>query len=426
MELLAPGGNLQKLRYAFQYGADAVYIGLPLFSLRAKADNLDDQEETPELLAQAKGNKKVYGALNIYFHNPDLGLLKAQLEKIKPYPFDAFIISDIGVLPILQDYFPDQEFHLSTQANCTNWSAAKMYYSMGFSRIVPGRELSLAEIGEIKQRVPELELETFVHGAMCMSYSGRCFLSAETSNRSANRGDCAHNCRWTYRTLLEEETRPGQYYEVETGPTPSGEYTAIMSSKDLCMIDHIDALKAVGVDSVKIEGRMKSLYYTAVVTRAYRWAIDHGSSTDNPYKIDLFEVSHREYDTGFYFDRAAVNIAGTEQGYYRSHLFLGTIENPPPNVLVPDKNSELLQKGFIHCAWVQVKNSFSVDQSFEILDPKQPQKVFLPGEFLLFDEKGMVAHRLTSEKPGWLVSQQNLLVGSILRKPIESLQKTNA
>lgn len=418
MELLAPGGNLQKLRYAFQYGADAVYIGLPLFSLRAKADNLEDQEETPELLAQAKGDKKVYGALNIYFHNPDLGLLKAQLEKIKPYPFDAFIISDLGVLPLLQEYFPDREFHLSTQANCTNWSAAKMYYSMGFSRIVPGRELSLVEIAEIKQRVPELELETFVHGAMCMSYSGRCFLSAETSQRSANRGDCAHNCRWTYRTLLEEETRPGQFYQVETGPTPSGAYTAILSSKDLCMVDHIDALKAVGVDSVKIEGRMKSLYYTAVVTRAYRWAIDHGSVKENPYRIDLFEVSHREYDTGFYFDRAASNVAGTEQGYYRSHLFLGTIEDPPSQVIMPALNQELLDKGLQHLAWVQVKNSFTEDQSFEILDPTFPHRTIEPGSFKLFDSKGIQIQRLSSEKPGWIVIDHPLPQGSILRKPI--------
>ena len=417
MELLAPGGNLQKLRYAFQYGADAVYIGLPLFSLRAKADNLEDQEETPELLAQAKGNKKVYGALNIYFHNPDLGLLKAQLERIKPYPFDAFIVSDIGVLPILQDYFPDREFHLSTQANCTNWSAAKMYHSMGFSRIVPGRELSLEEIAEIKQRVPELELETFVHGAMCMSYSGRCFLSAETSQRSANRGDCAHNCRWTYRTLLEEETRPGQFYQVESGPTPSGEYTAILSSKDLCMIDHIDALKAAGVDSIKIEGRMKSLYYTAVVTRAYRWAIDQGSSIHNPFRIDLFEVSHREYDTGFYFDRAAVNVAGTEQGYFRSHLFLGTIETPPNQAIHPEANPDSVVCNPDNLGWIQVKNSFSVDQTLEIIDPSLPHRVLEPGTFQLFDEKGKATQRLSSERPGWILLEQPVIAGSILRKP---------
>ncbi|NCN04393.1 MAG: U32 family peptidase [Spirochaetales bacterium] len=405
MELLSPAGSLTKLAYAYRYGADAAYIGLPLFSLRARAENLDDAlSDTPQRVAQIKGSKKLYAALNIYFHNPDLGLLKAQAKRIAEYPFDAFIVSDIGALEILRPYLPDREFHLSTQANCTNWAAAKMYYSMGFSRIVPGREVSLDEIRQMKQKVPDLEIEAFAHGAMCMSYSGRCFLSAESPGRSANRGDCAHNCRWDYRLSLEEETRPGEFMTVETGQTPSGSYTALLSSKDLNMIDYLQDFAKAGVDSIKIEGRMKSLYYTALVTRAYRWGMDHidADPVENPYRIDLYEVSHREYNTGFYFDRSSVNIGTMDTAYQRSHLFLGSIEG--------QKETGAYLVG--------VKNSFSDQDTIEVLGPSLPATSLFPGDFSLLNSSGDPTPRIGSERGGYLVCSQPLETGFLLRKEL--------
>ncbi len=319
MELLSPAGTLEKLEYAYTYGADAAYVGMEEFSLRSRAGNISDDQI--EQLAKIKGNKKLYGAVNSFFHEPDLGRLKERLEVIKTYPFDALIVSDIGAAAILRDAFGEaMPLHLSTQANCLNSAAVKVYQDLGFSRIILGREVSLKEIAMIKEAVPEMEIETFVHGAMCMAYSGRCLLSAFLSGRSANEGDCAHTCRWNYRLALEEEERPGEYFPIaeEDG------FTTILSSKDLCMIDHLDHLKKAGVDSVKIEGRMKSLYYVATVTRAYRKALD--KSADWPlYREELFRISHREYSTGFFFDKEEISEP-TEKSYIRNYLLIGTVE----------------------------------------------------------------------------------------------------
>jgi len=294
MELLAPAGNIEKLKYAYQYGADAAYIGIKNFSLRAKADNFGRNEV--EYIKEIKGDKKLYCALNIFFHNEDIRKLEEQIEQFADYPFDAFIISDLGILNLLKKRFPEREMHLSTQANCVNGEAAKIYRDLGFSRLILGRETPLKDIYEIKKAVPEIELETFVHDAMCMSYSGRCFLSAMMTDRSANQGSCAHSCRWSYK-VLEEKERPGEYYPIEEGEN----YTTIMSSKDLCMIDHIQELKDAGIDSLKIEGRMKSIYYAAVITRAYRKMIDCKNGIVVPdlegFREEIFKVSHRELNS---------------------------------------------------------------------------------------------------------------------------------
>ncbi len=319
MELLSPAGTLEKLEYAYAYGADAAYVGMQEFSLRSRAGNIDDDQI--EKLAKIKGDKKLYGAINSFFHEKDLGRLKERLAIIKTYPFDALIVGDIGAAAILRDAFGEaMPLHLSTQANCLNSAAVKVYQDLGFSRIILGREVSLKEIATIKEALPEMEIETFVHGAMCMAYSGRCLLSAFMSGRSANAGDCAHTCRWNYRLALEEESRPGEYFPIaeEDG------FTTILSSKDLCMIDHLDHLRSAGVDSVKIEGRMKSLYYVATVTRAYRKALD--KAKDWPlYREELFRVSHREYSTGFFFDKEEIS-SPTEKSYIRKYLLIGTVE----------------------------------------------------------------------------------------------------
>jgi U32 family peptidase len=328
MELLSPAGSMEKLQAAFTYGADAAYMGLTSFSLRANAKNFDfDQVQAIKDL-KAKTGKKLYCTVNIYFHETDIQKLKDQLEQIKEYPFDAFIISDLGILEIMQKAFPNAEMHLSTQANCINANSAKLYHKMGFDRIILGRETPLSDIRKIRDANPTLGIETFVHGAMCMAYSGRCFLSSHLTGRSANQGDCSHTCRWNYRLALEEESRPGRYFPIEGDDT----YTTILSSKDLCMIDHLKDLQEAGVDSLKIEGRMKSTYYVATITRAYRKALDHifNENVDyRPFREELMNVSHREFSTGFFYGNGPIEDINkpTTQGYLRDYLFLGTIQD---------------------------------------------------------------------------------------------------
>lgn len=336
MELVAPAGNIEKLTYAWEYGADAAYIGLKKFSLRVKADNFYENEhaEIARLKAEysAKGKpKRLFCALNIAFHNADIANFLAEKEYFRAYPIDAFIIQDIGMVRVLQKEFPEIPLHLSTQANCVNAEAVKMYRDLGFRRVVLGREASLGEIAEIKNAVPEMELECFAHGAMCIAYSGRCLMSAYLTGRSANSGVCSHSCRWDYKLVegreyaLEERARPGEYFPVIEGE----DYTALFSSKDLCMIDYLADMKKAGVDSLKIEGRMKSLYYTALVTRAYRKKLDalEGLIADAdaaPFVEELDNVAHREFATGFYFSRDDANK--TTKGETTSpYILAGTI-----------------------------------------------------------------------------------------------------
>ncbi len=304
MELVAPAGNIEKLSYVYAYGADSAYIGLKRFSLRVKADNFYDNEYEQVLQLKKKYlSKKLFCALNISFHNKDIDHFINEIDYFKQYPIDSFIVQDIGIVPTVQKYFPDVNLHLSTQANCINREAVKVYRNMGFSRVVLGREASLSDIRDIKDACPEMELEVFAHGAMCIAYSGRCLISAYTTGRSANSGFCSHSCRWDYR-LLEEREREGEYFPVFEGD----DFTAILSSKDLCMIDHLDDMKKAGVDSLKIEGRMKSLYYAALVTRAYRKAIDSlegriSEAEAKPYIDELYKTAHREFSTGFFYSR---------------------------------------------------------------------------------------------------------------------------
>lgn len=312
MELVSPAGNVEKLTYAWEYGADAAYIGLKNLSLRVKADNFhgDEHERIRELkddYAKKGTPKRLLCALNISFHNAEIRAFLAEREYFRKYPIDAFIVQDIGMVPLLARDFPGVPLHLSTQANCINSEAAKMYRDLGFRRVVLGREASLAEIREIKDACPELELECFAHGAMCIAYSGRCLMSAYLTGRSANAGLCSHSCRWDYR-LVEEKERPGERFPVVEGDG----FTALFSSKDLCMIDHLEAMRDAGVDALKIEGRMKSLYYAAVVTRAYRKGIDAlggliSPAEAKPYMDELDNVAHREFATGFYFSKDDAN-----------------------------------------------------------------------------------------------------------------------
>ncbi len=353
MELLSPAGNVEKLYYAYAYGADAAYIGLKKFSLRVKADNFyeDEYKKVIELKERFPG-RRLHCALNISFHDEEIDALKANLDYFKQYPIDAFIVQDIGIVPLLQKEFPKAQLHLSTQSSCVNSEAVKMYKNMGFSRIVLGREISLSQIRRIKDTVPDMELETFVHGAMCIAYAGRCLMSAYLTGRSAQSGFCSHTCRWNFKLAggtqagndsatyeaakklaesglltLEEEQRPGEKFPVFEGE----DFTAVLSSKDLRMIEHLADLRDAGVDSLKIEGRMKSVYYVAMVTRAYRKALDalDGKLTDAeaaPYIAELDNVAHRESTTGFYYNKADADktTTGASDSKYQLAAEIGT------------------------------------------------------------------------------------------------------
>ena len=327
IELLAPAGDLEKLKIAVEYGADAVYFGGEMFSLRAGAGNLTIPEiEEGVEYAHSKG-AKCHMAMNIFAHNEDIEPLRRYLESIRHIPIDAFIVSDPGVITVLKDVIPDAELHISTQANMTNYVTANFWYNMGVKRLVLARELTLGEIREIRQRIPEdMDLESFVHGAMCISYSGRCLLSNYMIDRDANRGMCAHPCRWKYK--LVEEKRPGEYYPVEE----DNRGTYIINSKDLCMLEHLPDLIDAGVSSFKIEGRMKSVFYVATVVSAYRKAIDSYMADPENYSFDyswyneMLKASHREFTTGFYYDKPTNEDQNYQtSAYTREYSFTGKV-----------------------------------------------------------------------------------------------------
>lgn len=329
MELLAPAGDLEKLKIAVLYGADAVYFGGNTFNLRAGADGMTIDEIQEGLNFAHERGCRCYMTLNIFAHNEDIEPLKAYLSEIKDLPIDAFIVSDPGVILLIREYIPDAEIHLSTQANMTNYATAKFWHSLGVKRIVLARELSLDEISEIRAKIPEdMELEAFVHGAMCISYSGRCLLSNFMAERDSNRGQCAHPCRWKYS--LQEEKRPGEFFPVEEDDRG----TYIMNSNDLCMIGHISELADAGILSLKIEGRIKSIFYVATVIAAYRKALDlyyGGIYSDNTVKYcieEVSKVSHRRFTTGFYFNKPDNEDQNySSSSYIRDYSFTGLVKS---------------------------------------------------------------------------------------------------
>lgn len=325
-ELLAPAGNFEKLKTALHYGADAVYMGLSQFSLRAMADNFTSEElEKAALLIRASG-KKFYITINIFPHNKDIALIKehvVSLGKIKP---DALIVSDSGVFDTVSEMLPDIPVHISTQANITNYCSAKFWEKLGAKRLILSRELTIDEIKEIRDHV-SIELECFVHGAICISYSGRCYISSFLANRSGNLGECTNSCRWNY-TLMEEK-REGQYFPVYENDRG----TYILSSKDLCMIEHLDKLADAGVDSFKIEGRMKGINYLAGVVKTYREAVN--SIKERPYRVrenwlrELSMFSSRGYTTGMFLGKQPDSGYNHDEDeiYKMSHELVGVVKS---------------------------------------------------------------------------------------------------
>ena len=358
-ELLAPGGSLEKLKTVIQYGADAVYIGGEAFSLREAAENFSLSDMQEGLQYAHERGKKVYLTANILPHNRDIEEFKEYIKTVRPMGFDGILVADLGIFSLVQEYAPELPIHISTQANNVNYQSAKKWYELGAKRVVLAREMSFSEMQEIREKTPpELELEAFVHGAMCISYSGRCLLSNYMTHRDANQGACAHPCRWNYS--LVEQTRPGQYmdiYENERG-------SFIFNSKDLCLIEHIPELVQSGITSFKIEGRVKTSYYAATIVKAYREEIDRYFSDPEHYVFDknqlleLCKVSHRPYTTGFSFGKpGGEEQVYTDSSYIRDYDLIG---------IVTDYNPET------GIATITQRNRFFEGEEIEIMQPGKP------------------------------------------------------
>ena len=362
-ELLMPAGSLDVLKTAFRFGADAVYVGGDMFSLRAKAHNFSDEELKEAVEYTHSIGKKIYVTVNITAHNNDIEGLKDYLKYLAGIKPDGFIISDPGVFNLAKEYAPDIERHISTQANNVNYLTFRFWYEQGAKRIVSARELTLKEIKEIHENIPgDCEIESFIHGAMCISYSGRCLLSNYLTGRDANLGECTHPCRWKY--YISEETRPNEYFPIEENERG----TYIFNSKDLCMIDHIPEIVDAGIDSLKIEGRMKTALYVATIARAYRNAID--TYFDNPeeykknipiYLEEIAKCTNRMFTTGFYFGKpTAESMVYGESTYVKDFVYLGT--------LLSTEKTELDGTKATKCSLIQ-KNKFCKGDEIELLSP---------------------------------------------------------
>jgi U32 family peptidase len=321
MELLAPAGSLEKIKYALAYGADAVYAAGKRYGLRAKAANLDYEELREAVRLCHSLNRKIYITLNIFAHNQDYADLPPYIDYLAEIGVDALIISDPGVFIVVKETAPDMAVHISTQANVTSWKSAEFWQNQGAKRIILARELTAKEIKEITTALPDMEFEIFCHGAMCISYSGRCLLSAFLNNRDANQGLCTHPCRWQY--TLHEESRPGQFFPIEEDERG----TYILNSKDLCLYDHLNRVLDLGVTSLKIEGRMKSIYYVANTVRVYKTALDileAGKEPPSELGKELEKVSHRIYTSGFLTGYDETQFYQSSS-YIREYQFLGEI-----------------------------------------------------------------------------------------------------
>lgn len=402
LELLLPGGNLEKTKIAFQYGADAVYVGVPMLSLRARENqfNLKDLKEASEY-AHGLG-KKIYFTVNIFPHNIKIDLLEKVLRQMADLKPDAFIMADPGVIMFAKKYAPEIPIHLSVQANNVNWASAKFWHEQGVERVIVSRELSLTEMKQIKSQNPDLEIEAFVHGAICMAYSGRCLLSNYFSYRDANQGTCSHSCRWEYKVYeakpgsgvyspehyeelegnyyLEEIKRPGQYLLVDEDE--HGTY--IMNARDLCAIEYLENLVDAGVISFKIEGRSKSIYYTASVAKAYRKALDDlkaGKPFDKKLLDDIAKTANRGFIPGF----LVANPQEAAQYYeknvpYQTHVFSGVVradENESRKMFEERTGEKLSKDEYVYV--IEVRNKIDDNTEIEIMTPTDEYTVTIAG-----------------------------------------------
>lgn len=370
LEVLAPAGDEERLASALRFGADAVYLGRKQFGMRASPMNFDFDQLVNAVDSAHKLGVKVYLTCNTLPRNNEIPFFEKFVKEAVEAKVDALIVADIGLLMLIKKYAPDMEIHISTQTGIVNYVTARELYNLGAKRIVLARELSLDEIAEIRAKTsPEMDIECFVHGAMCVSFSGRCLLSQYLVNRDANRGECAQPCRWGYH--LMEEKRPGQYfpiYEDEKG-------TYILNAKDMCMIEHIDKLAEAGVTSLKIEGRAKSAYYVTVVTNAYRLAVDEYYKDPYNFKLpdwirdEVYKVSHRQYCNGFFFGTPDNSQYYEDSGYIRNYDIVAVVEK--------------CENGTVYCSQ---RNRFFAGDEVELLSPSaKPVTMTLD---TIYDENG--------------------------------------
>lgn len=369
-ELLIPASSLEVLKTAVVFGADAVYIGGEAFGLRAKAKNFTPEEMAEGIAFAHAHGVRVHVTANILAHNYDLEGARAYFHELKEMKPDALIIADPGMFMLAREICPEIDIHVSTQANNTNYMTYLFWYEQGAKRVVSARELSLSEIREIRRNIPDdLEIESFIHGAMCISYSGRCLLSSYFTGRDANHGACTHPCRWKYAVV--EEKRPGEYlpvYENERG-------TYIFNSKDLCMIEHIPEMIEAGIDSFKIEGRMKTALYVATVARTYRKAIDDYLESEEKYRAnmdwyqsEIAKCTYRQFTTGFYFGKPDENTQIYDNNtYVNEYIYLGIVGETVPE---PGSSNGSAEGGEARmCARIEQRNKFCVGDFIEIMKP---------------------------------------------------------
>ena len=397
-ELLIPAGNLEKLRTALLYGADAVYVGVEGLSLRAGSSEMSMADLAAGVKEAHARGVRIYAAANTFTRNTDLKQAEKIIPELASTGIDALIVSEPGMLKLVRDLAPNLPIHLSTQANTTNIEAVRFWQDQDVQRIILARELNLKEIGEIAAAVPEMELEIFIHGAMCMSYSGRCYLSAFRNRRSANEGDCSQPCRWEYK--LHESTRPNDPLILEEDER----YSYLLSSKDLCLIEHLPAVLASGASSLKIEGRMKSSYYVAVVTRSYRQALNALMQQKGNYKFrpewmdELTKISNRGYTTGFAFAEEKINETNPDIKYIQTHEPVGI-------VLQYDSAKKMMLVG--------VRNHLTAGDDVELLLPDDTIKI---DTRMMVDAKGNTIREANNDNQIYLPVEKEAPAGAILRQ----------
>ena len=398
-EVLSPAGDFECLQAAIRFGADAVYLGGTRFGMRVASANFDDELLQKGVALAHEHGVRVYLTCNTLPTNEEIDALPEFLKSVQAAGVDAVIVTDLGVLSLVKQYIPEMEVHISTQTGVVNYRTATELYHMGAKRVVLARELSFEEIACIRDKTPpELDIEAFVHGAMCVSFSGRCLLSSYLTGRDANRGECAQPCRWGYH--LMEEKRPGMYFPIEEDE--KGTY--ILNAKDLCMIEHIDRLVSAGITSLKIEGRAKSSYYVSVVTNAYRNAVDLYRKDPEHFKLpqwlfdEVRKVSHRQYSTGFYFGRPEQGQYYETGGYVRGYDVVALVDD--------------CRDGVLYCTQ---KNKFSVGDTLELLEPRAGVRSFTVTA--LEDEEGTALESVPHPQMKFrLAAGFSAKAGSILRR----------
>ena len=404
LEVLSPAGDMERLNAALAFGADAVYLGGKMFGMRAASPNFTFEQLSQAVQTAHSLDKQIYLTCNTLPRNNEMVVFDQFLSEAVEAKVDALIVNDIGVLAMIKRLAPDMEIHMSTQTGIVNYAAASEFYNMGAKRVVLARELSLQEISEIRAKTPkELEIEVFVHGAMCVSFSGRCLLSQYIIDRDANRGECAQPCRWGY--YLMEEKRPNEYYPIYEDE--KGSY--ILNAKDLCMIDFVDKLAQAGVDSLKIEGRAKSSYYVSVITNAYRRAVDKFLTNPENFELpqwihdEVFKVSHRAYCTGFFFGHPKESQYYKDSGYIREWDAVAIVTGYDE------------QRQLIEC--VQ-RNKFLKGAELELLEPQgEPVKIKADE---IFDELGNpIENTCHSAMNFYIKSKRSFKKNTIVRMPAD-------